>query len=172
MGSPLNPFGFSSTLSGSNALSSLVAPPVPPWFGSGLSFSSTSPLANAILGLPVGALPLSQPPPPVLRWLHVRNRFKAFIAHLAITPTQFEDGDKKQAGVRACLNRHYYGISSETANSRLIGSWGKATRVRPSRDVDMPVLSARCLTCTDAFVIFRQGKPRISEGRIPENPAR
>ncbi len=83
------------------------------------------------------ALSLLSQPAPVLRWVHVRGRFKAFINNLAITPGQLEDGTKKQAGVRACLNRHYYGISSETANSRLIGSWGKATRVRPSRDVDI-----------------------------------
>ena len=56
---------------------------------------------------------------------------------MAITPAQLEDGTTKQGGVRAGLNRHYYGISSETANSILIGSWGKATRVRPSRDVDI-----------------------------------
>ena len=39
--------------------------------------------------------------------------------------------------MRACLNRHYYGTSSETANSLLIGSWGKGTEVRPSRDIDI-----------------------------------
>src|SRR6266700_6645413 len=113
MGSPLHPYGFGSLSPYStNALSGLFATP------------PTSPA-------------LSLPPQPVLRWVHVRGRFKAFIDNLAITPAQLEDGNKKQAGVRACLNRHYYGISSETANSRLIGSWGKATRVRPSRDVDI-----------------------------------
>jgi hypothetical protein len=78
-----------------------------------------------------------QPTPPVWQWVHVRGRFSAFINNLAITPAQRDDGEKKQAGVCASLNRHFYGISSETANSRLIGSWGKATRVRPSRDVDI-----------------------------------
>jgi hypothetical protein len=39
--------------------------------------------------------------------------------------------------VRACLNRHYWNASSETDNSLLIGSWGKDTRGRPSRDVDI-----------------------------------
>ncbi|TCU65485.1 hypothetical protein EDE08_11399 [Bradyrhizobium sp. R2.2-H] len=57
--------------------------------------------------------------------------------NLAITQAQLDDGNTKQGGVRACLNRHYYDVSSETANSILIGSWGKATRVRPSRDVDI-----------------------------------
>ena len=131
MGSPFYPFGSLSPYS--NLLSSLAEPPVPP------------PSSQyTLLGLQYGALPvspavslLSQPTQPVQRWLHVRGRFKTFINNLAITPGQLEDGNKKQAGVRACLNRHYYEISSETENSRLIGSWGKLTRVRPSRDVDI-----------------------------------
>jgi hypothetical protein len=118
MGSPLYPLG--------SLLGSLA--PTPP----------TSPF-NTLLGQPYSpALSLlSQPAPLVLNWQHVRGRFKAFINNLAITPAQREDGETKQAGVRACLNRHYYGHSSETANSLLMGSWGKATRVRPSRDVDI-----------------------------------
>jgi hypothetical protein len=127
MASPLNPFGSPY----SSLLASLAERPVSP----------PSAYTNALLGLigtPTPALSLlSQPSQPVLRWIHVRGRFKAFINNLAITPGQLDDGTKKQAGVRACLNRHYYGISSETANSQLIGSWGKATRVRPSRDVDI-----------------------------------
>jgi hypothetical protein len=59
------------------------------------------------------------------------------LANLAITPSQREDGTTKQAGVRACLNSHYFGTTSETANSFLIGSWGKGTQVRPSRDIDI-----------------------------------
>jgi hypothetical protein len=74
------------------------------------------------------------PSPP---WHYVRWRFRTFLANLAITPPQREDGNTKHAGVRACLNRHYYGTSSETANSFLIGSWGKGTQVRPSRDIDI-----------------------------------
>jgi Second Messenger Oligonucleotide or Dinucleotide Synthetase domain len=97
----------------------------------------TSPYTT-LLGTPSPALSLlSQPAAPTLNWEHVRGRFRAFINNLAITHAQREDGETKQAGVRACLNRHYYGASSETANSILIGSWGKATRVRPSRDVDI-----------------------------------
>jgi hypothetical protein len=53
------------------------------------------------------------------------------------SPPQREDSTTKQAGVRACLNRHYFGTTSETANSFLIGSWGKGTQVRPSRDIDI-----------------------------------
>ena len=67
----------------------------------------------------------------------MRWRFRAFLANLAITPTQREDGTTKQAGVRACLNGHYFGTTSDSQNSFLIGSWGKGTQVRPSRDIDI-----------------------------------
>lgn len=70
-------------------------------------------------------------------WIGVRQRFTTFNAELALTPDQVEDGETKHHGVRKCLNRHYYDSSSETDNSFLIGSWGKDTRVRPPRDVDL-----------------------------------
>jgi hypothetical protein len=71
------------------------------------------------------------------KWYYVTRRFSRLLENLQITVEQAEDGNTKQAGVRACLNRNYWGSSSETANSLLIGSWGKLTRVRPSRDVDI-----------------------------------
>lgn len=70
-------------------------------------------------------------------WYFVTRRFSRLLADLTITDWQRDDGDTKQAGVRACLNRHYWGVGSETANSMLIGSWGKDTRLRPPRDVDV-----------------------------------
>jgi hypothetical protein len=70
-------------------------------------------------------------------WIYVRARFNRLLANLTITAAQSEDGETKEAGVRACLNRHYWGLSSETNNSLLIGSWGKKTRRRPSRDIDI-----------------------------------
>jgi hypothetical protein len=70
-------------------------------------------------------------------WQFVRRRFNRIMDNLAITKDQSDDGDTKQAGVRSCLNRYYWGASSETDNSLLVGSWGKHTRVRPSRDIDI-----------------------------------
>ena len=70
-------------------------------------------------------------------WAYVTRRFHQLLANLTITIAQAEDGETKHAGVRACLNRHYWGSSSETNNSMLIGSWGKKTRRRPSRDIDV-----------------------------------
>jgi hypothetical protein len=40
-------------------------------------------------------------------------------------------------GVVSCLNRHYYGLTSDTEHSFLIGSRRKDTAVRPPRDVDL-----------------------------------
>jgi hypothetical protein len=121
----------------SNPLSAAASDLFPP--------QSPYPYANALAALgalsppAVGASSLlfGTPAAPTPPWHYVRWRFRAFLANLAITPSQREDGTTKQAGVRACLNRHYYGTPSETANSFLIGSWGKGTQVRPSRDIDI-----------------------------------
>jgi Second Messenger Oligonucleotide or Dinucleotide Synthetase domain len=80
---------------------------------------------------------LGAPTPTVARWRFVTRRFIQLLGNLAITEQQRADGDGKQAGIRACLNRHYWNTSSDTANSMFIGSWGKMTRVRPSRDIDL-----------------------------------
>jgi hypothetical protein len=92
--------------------------------------------ALSLFGQPpaLGSLLTATPPG---QWMYVVRRFKGLLNDLAPTPAQIEDGMTKQAGIRACLNRHYWGTASETANSMLIGSWGKQTRVRPSRDVDI-----------------------------------
>jgi hypothetical protein len=117
----------------SAAASDLFPPPSPyPYADALAAFGALSPPAVGASSLLFGT-PAAPTPP----WHYVRWRFRAFLANLAITPPQREDGTTKQAGVRACLNRHYYGTPSETANSFLIGSWGKGTQVRPSRDIDI-----------------------------------
>jgi hypothetical protein len=70
-------------------------------------------------------------------WIGVTPRFRAFHSNMLLTPDQNSDGLTKHSGVRKCLNKHYYNSDSETANSFLIGSWAKGTRVRPPRDVDI-----------------------------------
>lgn len=67
----------------------------------------------------------------------VSERFDALIASLNLTRDQAVDGETKHKGVRRCLNRNYYDSSSDTANSILVGSWGKSTRIRPPRDIDV-----------------------------------
>ena len=67
----------------------------------------------------------------------VSSRFTRFLNNLLLTDAQKADGATKHAGVRTCLNRNYYGLTSSTANSFLIGSWAKATRIRPPRDIDL-----------------------------------
>lgn len=67
----------------------------------------------------------------------VTQRFDGLLRNLALTETQRANGSAAHAGVRSCLNSHYYSTSSPSANSMLVGSWGKSTEVRPPRDVDV-----------------------------------
>lgn len=71
------------------------------------------------------------------RWYYVRPRFQAFLENLKITEDQAQDGETKHRGVVSCLNKAYWNSSDETGNRILIGSWGKYTRVRPPRDIDI-----------------------------------
>lgn len=75
--------------------------------------------------------------PPAPKWIAVRQRFEQFHRNLALTALQQRDAYTKRAGVVGCLNRHYYGTSSVTDNSFVIGSWGKGTAIRPPRDIDL-----------------------------------
>jgi hypothetical protein len=74
---------------------------------------------------------------PTLAWVAVRPRFRQFDRNLVLTSLQLADGHKKRAGVVSCLNRAYYGTSSETDNSFFVGSWAKNTATRPPRDIDI-----------------------------------
>ena len=87
------------------------------------------------MGLPF-ASPLFSPPTQG-QWVYVIRRFKGLLGNLSLTDTQQEDGITKHRGVRSCLNSIYWATDSETANSMLVGSWGKGTRVRPPRDIDI-----------------------------------
>lgn len=70
-------------------------------------------------------------------WVAVTKRFQQFHQNILLTENQRSDGTTKHKGVRSVLNSHYYGTNSETQNSMLVGSWGKFTRVRPPRDIDI-----------------------------------
>jgi hypothetical protein len=69
--------------------------------------------------------------------LSVSTRFTQFLGNLALTDAQRDDGSIKHSGVRRVLNEHYWNLSSGSANSMLVGSWGKSTEVRPPRDIDV-----------------------------------
>jgi len=76
-------------------------------------------------------------PAPLGRWAYVRQRFQGLLENLKITADQAENGETKHKGVVAALNAAYWGERDDAANRVLIGSWGKATRVRPPRDIDL-----------------------------------
>jgi hypothetical protein len=69
--------------------------------------------------------------------MEVGQRFLTFLQNIALTEEQKKDGANKHGAVRTCLNKHYYGSYSSTENSMLVGSWGKYTRIRPPRDIDV-----------------------------------
>lgn len=70
-------------------------------------------------------------------WAGVTKRFSTFHQNLGLTDDQINEGTNHHAGVRRSLNNHYYRSSSDSSNSFLIGSWGKYTRTRPPRDIDL-----------------------------------
>jgi hypothetical protein len=71
------------------------------------------------------------------KWDYVVPRFSRFLSNTQLTAGQQSDGYIKKNGVIGCLNRAYYGSSSGSDNSFLVGSWGKVTAIRPPRDVDV-----------------------------------
>ena len=70
-------------------------------------------------------------------WSGVTKRFRDFHQNLRLTQAQLDEGRAHHSGVRQSLNSHYYGITSNSANSFLFGSWGKFTKARPPRDIDL-----------------------------------
>ena len=95
----------------------------------------SAPYPNLLAAL--AAVPPTALPAVGLQWIAVRQRFTQFHSNLSLTPTQFLDGMTKRNGVVNALNRRYYGSTSDTDNSFLVGSWGKDTAMRPPRDVDL-----------------------------------
>jgi hypothetical protein len=69
--------------------------------------------------------------------MNVSARFSGFLSNIAMTELQVEDGITKHTGVRSCLNSYYWNVNSGYSNSMLVGAWGKATPVRPVRDIDI-----------------------------------
>ena len=102
-------------------------------------------------------LPYAPPPPPPPQWIAVRQRFQQFHGNLALTPLQRQDGFTKRNGVVSCLNRQYYGSTSDTEHSFFVGSWSKDTATRPPRDVDLYfLLPAEVYNRFQGYLYYRQ----------------
>jgi hypothetical protein len=69
--------------------------------------------------------------------ISVSKRFEQLLDNIALTTSQTADGTTKRGSVCKVLNFKYWSSNSETDNSFYIGSWGKYTRIRPPRDVDV-----------------------------------
>jgi hypothetical protein len=63
--------------------------------------------------------------------------FESIVANTQLWSDESKDASGKHSRVRATLNKAYYGIDSETANSLLVGSYGKNTAIRPPSDIDI-----------------------------------
>lgn len=116
----------------------MCAPTNVPPYGALAAFAALNPRQAASQTLLGGALAsLSSPAPAVDQWRYVTGRFKGFLSNITLSDEQLEDGRTKIKGVVKCLNKHYWGIDSDSANYTLGGSWGKQTRIRPPRDIDV-----------------------------------
>lgn len=69
--------------------------------------------------------------------MSVSKRFSAFLENITLTQAQLDAGKERRESVVRILNNHYWGSNNKTANSKFVGSWGKYTRIRPPRDVDV-----------------------------------
>jgi hypothetical protein len=69
--------------------------------------------------------------------MKVDQRFAKFLENIDMMSDLNSDGLVKYSGVCKCLNGTYYGSSLVEENGLLVGSWGKGTRVRPARHIDL-----------------------------------
>lgn len=69
--------------------------------------------------------------------MSVSARFETFLSNITLTQPQITAGTSAREAVVEKLNTHYWGTTSKTNNSLYVGSWGKLTRIRSPRDVDV-----------------------------------
>lgn len=69
--------------------------------------------------------------------MSVSARFTKFLSNISLTDDQKTKGAERRQAVVRVLNGAYWGSASNIANSTYVGSWGKLTRIRPPRDVDV-----------------------------------
>lgn len=127
------------------ALAGLRSTEPNPWASIVAPLANPISRANLLAPVPLSNLPslipAYQAPTPVAakpKWIYVTRRFDQLIDAIGIRQDEIDDGAKKLGRLIASLNRCYYpGEPSETANSVIIGSWAKRTRVRPFSDIDV-----------------------------------
>lgn len=67
----------------------------------------------------------------------VAARFDKLLDNLTLTSDQLANGNDRRDRTVQVLNTEYYSSSNMTDHSLFVGSWGKHTRIRPPRDVDI-----------------------------------
>lgn len=63
--------------------------------------------------------------------------FEKLLRNVQLDAAAYTDASGKHQRVRRCLNRWYYDTESGSANSFLVGSYGKDTEIAPPSDVDI-----------------------------------
>jgi hypothetical protein len=69
--------------------------------------------------------------------MSISDQFHQFLSNIQPTQAQKEDADKKHTSVCKTLHSHYYTDKYSGTTCVIIGSYGKATNIRPPRDVDV-----------------------------------
>lgn len=99
--------------------------------------SERAPLVAAGLGLPPASPAVGN------QWVAVAQRFEQCAKNLKLTTSQLADGATKFLGVARCLTSHYYGDLDAIKAAFTFGSWGKDTKLRPPRDIDLCFIMPR-----------------------------
>lgn len=63
--------------------------------------------------------------------------FQQLVGNTQLGSAEYADAAGKHDRVRRCLNRWYYNHDSGSANSLLVGSYGKNTEIAPPSDIDI-----------------------------------
>ena len=69
-------------------------------------------------------------------WVAVYERFRRFDVALIATKDQVDDATTKVGGILKSLNSAYTGVANHE-NGLIVGSWGKATQIVHTEDVDL-----------------------------------
>lgn len=69
--------------------------------------------------------------------MSVGSKFDGFVSNIQLTETQLKDAQTKHTNVRNTLHDAFYSTAYSGSTSFLVGSYGKATAVRPPSDIDI-----------------------------------
>ena len=66
----------------------------------------------------------------------IAQAFSEFYQNILLTPNQQDEAKTRFRGVMNALHKYFYGENDNNDTSKLIGSYGKQTNIRPPSDID------------------------------------